>query len=167
MELNQAFEKVSKSKEYEDSIKENKDIFFSYELVTIEKNETSPWQLGFYNKSTDKITTFVIGKDETAVQKEEEVFKKPGMEVKPIDIEKAKLKFNEIIKKAEEFKKEEYPKEAISKTIAILQNLQCFGTIWNITFVTDSFKTLNLKISAENSEVISHNLESIMDFVKK
>lgn len=167
MELKQALERLNESKEYKDSIKENNDIFFSYALMTIEKKEISPWQLGFYNKSTDKITTFVIGKDEIAVQKEEEVFKKPGMEVKPIDIEKAKLKFDEIIKKAEKFKKEEYPKEAISKTIAILQNLQGFGTIWNITFVTDSFKTLNLKINAENSEIISYNLESIMDFVKK
>jgi len=167
MELKQALERLDKSKEYKDSIKGNNDIFFSYALMTIEKNEASPWQLGFYNKSTDKITTFVIGKGEIAVQKEEEVFKKPGMEVKPIDIEKAKLKFSEGIEKAEKFKKEEYPKEAISKTIAILQNLQGFGTIWNITFVTDSFKTINLKINAENSEVISHNLESIMDFVKK
>src|SRR3989338_692640 len=135
--------------------------------MAIENNESSLWQLGFYNRATDKITTFVIGKNEIAVQKEEEVFKKPDMEVKPVGIEKAKLKFDEIIKKAEKFKKEEYPKEAISKTIAILQNLQGFGTVWNITFVTDSFKTINLKINAENSEVISHNLESIMDFVKK
>lgn len=167
MELKRALERLNKSKEYKDSIKENKDIFFSYALMTIENNETPPWQLGFYDKAADKITTFVIGKNEIAVQKEDEVFKKPGMEVKPIDIEKAKLKFNEIIKKAEKFKKEEYPKETISKTIAILQNLQGFGTIWNITFMTDSFKTLNLKINAENSEVVHHNLESIMDFVKK
>ncbi len=45
MELKQAFEKVRKSKEYKDSIKENNGIFFSYALVTIEKNEASPWQL--------------------------------------------------------------------------------------------------------------------------
>jgi len=167
MELKQALERLNKNREYKDLIKENNGIFFSYALVTIEKNETSPWQLGFYNKSTDKITTFIIGKKEIAVQKDEEVFKKPGMEVKPIDMEKAKLKFNEMIKKAEKFKKEEYPKEAISKTIAILQNLQDFGTVWNITFVTDSFKTLNLKINAENSKILHHNLESIMDFVKK
>ena len=167
MELKQAFEKVSKNKEYWDSIKENEDIFFSYALMTMEKNEASPWQLGFYNKATDKIMTFVVGKDEIAAQKEEEVFKKPGMEVKPIEMEKAKLKFDEIIKKAEKFKKEEYPKEAISKTIAILQNLQGFGTIWNITFVTDSFKTLNMKINPENGEVMHHNLESLMNFVKK
>ena len=167
MELKQALERLNKSKEYKDSIKENKDIFFSYALMTIENNETSPWQLGFYNKATDKITTFVIGKDEIAVQREEEVFKKPGMEVKPIDMERAGKKFNEIIKKAEKFKKEEYPKETISKTIAILQNLGEYGMVWNITYVTDSFKTLNLKINAENSEVVHHNLESIMDFVKK
>src|SRR3989338_4343093 len=167
MELKQAFEKVSKNKEYKDSIKENKDIFFLYALMTIERNETSPWQLVFYNEDTDKITTFVIGKDEIAMQKEEEVFKKPGMEVNPIDMEKAKLKFNKVITKAEKFKKEGYPKETISKTIAILQNLQDFGTIWNITFVTDSFNTLNLKINAENREVLHHNLESLMSFVKK
>ncbi len=101
------------------------------------------------------------------MQKEEEVFKKPDMEVKPIDMEKAKLKFNEIIAKAEKFKKEEYPKEAISKTIAILQNLQDFGTVWNITFVTDSFKTLNMKINPENGEIMHCNLDSLMSFVKK
>ncbi len=167
MELKQALEKLNKSGEYKDSLKENNNIFFSYALVTIEKNDTSPWQLGFYNKSTDKITTFVIGKDEINVQKEEEVFKKPGMEVKPIGIEKAKLRFNEIIKKAEKFKKEEYPKEAISKTIAILQNLGEYGTVWNITFVTDSFKTLNMKINPENGEIMHHNLESLMNFIKK
>ena len=167
MELKQAFEKVSKNKEYKDLIKENKNIFFSYSLVTIENNEISPWQLGFYNKSVDKITTFVIGKDEIAVQKEEEVFKKPGMEVKPIEMEKAKLKFSEITAKAEKFKKEEYPKEAISKTIAILQNIEDYGTIWNITFVTDSFKTLNMKINPQNGEIMHHNLDSLMSFVKK
>ncbi|MEK6869675.1 MAG: hypothetical protein AABX74_05565, partial [Nanoarchaeota archaeon] len=141
--------------------------FFSYSLVTIENNEISPWQIGFYDKAADKITTFVIEKDEIAVQKEEDVFKKPGMEVKPIEMEKAKLKFDEIIKKAEKFKKEEYPKEAISKTIAILQNIEDYGTIWNITFVTDSFKTLNMKINPQNGEIMHHNLDSLMSFVKK
>ena len=167
MELKQAFEKVSKNKEYKDSIKENKSIFFSYALITIESNKTTPWQLGFYNKSTDKITTFVIGKDEIAVQKEEEVFKKPGMEVKPIEIEKAKSKFSEIIKKADKFRNEKYSKETVSKTIAILQNLGEYGMVWNITFVTDSFKTLNMKINPENGEVLHHALESLMNFVKK
>ena len=101
------------------------------------------------------------------MQKEEEVFKKPSMEVMPIDMEKAKLKFNEIIKKAEKFKNEEYPKETISKTISILQNLRDFGTIWNITFITGSFKTLNMKLNPDNGEVLHHALDSLMNFVKK
>ncbi len=166
MELKQALERLNKSKEYH-PISKNKGIFLSYGLITIENDETTPWQLGFYNSSTDKMTTFIIGKGKIEVQKEEEVFKKPDMEVKPIEMEKAKLKFNEIIKRAEEFKKEKYPKETVSKTIAILQNLEDYGTIWNITFVTGSFKTLNLKVNAENGEVTHYNLESIMEFVKK
>src|SRR3989338_9877502 len=135
MELKHALEKLNESKEYKDSIKENKDIFFSYALITIENNKATPWQLGFYNKSTDKMTTFIVGKDKIVVQKEEEIFKKPDMEVTPIEMERAELKFNEIMEKTKNFKKEKYQKETISKTIAIMQNLEDYGTIWNITFV--------------------------------
>ena len=49
----------------------------------------------------------------------------------------------------------------------ILQNLGEFGNIWNITYVTHSFKTLNIKINAENGKILHHSLDSLMDFVKK
>ena len=101
------------------------------------------------------------------MQQEEEIFKKPDTEVKPIEIEKAKLLFEKILKKAEEFQKKKYPKELVSKTIAILQNLEQFGTVWNITFVMHSFRTLNMKINPESGEILHHNLESLMDFVKE
>ena len=72
-----------------------------------------------------------------------------------------------LLKKAEEFKKEKYPNELVSKTIAILQNLDEYGTIWNTTYVMHSFKTLNMKISPENGKILHHSLESLMDFIKK
>ena len=53
------------------------------------------------------------------------------------------------------------------KTIVILQNLSEFGNIWNITYVTHSFKTLNMKINAENGKILHHDIVSLMDFVKK
>jgi len=166
MELKSALKKLEQSKEFKELNKKNKDICFSYALIMLEDNKTMPWQLGFYHKSTDKMITFIV-EDEIKVEKEEEIFKKPGMEVKPLDIEKAKVPYNEILKKAEEFKKNKYPKELVSKTIAILQNLKEYGNIWNITYVTLSFKTLNMKINAENGEIIDHNLQSLMDFVEK
>lgn len=39
--------------------------------------------------------------------------------------------------------------------------------LWNITFVTHSFRILNMKINAEDGKISYHNLESLMDLVKK
>jgi len=166
MDLKLSLEKLNQSNEFKNSNK-NKDIYFSYALIMLENNKSGPWQLGFYHRSNDKMITFIVDKDEIKMEKEEDIFKKPGMEVKKVDIEKVKIPPNEILKKAEEFQKKKYPAELINKTIAILQNLEEYGTIWNITYITHSLKTLNMKVNAENGKMISHSLESLMDFVEK
>ena len=164
MELNQALDKLKQSKDFKDM---NKDTFFSYALIMQENNQTGKWQLGFYNKSTDKMITFVVDNNGIKTEKEEEIFKKPETQVNEVDLKKAKIAYIEILKKAEEFQKKEYPKELVSKTIAILQNLEEFGTIWNITYVTLTFNTLNMKINPENGKIVNHKLESLMSFAKE
>ena len=166
MDLQTALKKLKQSKEFKDWNKKKKDTFLSYILMMIDNNKKTPWQIGYYNKSNDKIITFIV-EDEIKMEQEEEIFKIPGMEVKPLDIEKAKIPYDEILKISQEFQKEKYPQELSRKTIAILQNLEQYGNIWNITYVTISFKTLNMKINAENGEIIHHNLQSLMDFVEK
>jgi len=89
------------------------------------------------------------------------------MEVKKIDLENVKIPFQKIMKKAENFQKEKYPKEMVNKKITILQNLEKYGLVWNITLVTQSFSTLNIKINAEKGEVVYHHLESLMSMMKK
>ncbi len=42
-----------------------------------------------------------------------------------------------------------------------------FGDIWNITYVTEAFNTLNMKIDAENGRVLEHNLASVFSFRKE
>jgi len=163
MDLHSALKKLKQSKQYKDM---NKDIYFSYALIMMENNKAGPWQLGYYHKSTDKMITFIV-EDEIKMEKEEEIFKKPEMKVKPLDIEKAKIPYEEILKIAQKFQKEKYPQELSSKTIAIFQNLDQYGNIWNITYVTHSFKTLNMKINPENGKIIDNNLQSLMDFVEK
>jgi len=163
MELNQALKRLEESKEFEEWKKKNPETFFSYALKT---SDNDAWHIGLYHKATDKMTTFVIDQ-EIEMQQEEEIFKKPSMEVKPIEIKNTKLLFKKILKKAEEFQKKKYPKELANKTIAILQNLEEYGNIWNITFVTHSLKTLNMKINPENGEILYHNLQSLMNFVEK
>ena len=167
MELKQALKKLKESEEFKNWSKKVPDSYFSYAFKIVEDDKKESWQLGYYHKTTDKITTFIVNKYSIEIQKEEEIFKKPEMDVRPIDIKKVKVPFEKILKKSEEFQKNKYPKEVVSKTIVILQNLKEYGTIWNITYVTHSFKTLNIKISPENGKIITHNLESLMSLIKK
>ncbi|MEK6949705.1 MAG: hypothetical protein AABX34_05765 [Nanoarchaeota archaeon] len=164
MEPQKTLKKLKESAVFAEWSKKNPDNFFSYALKILEGKEEQPWQLGFYLKEKDKMASFTINPGNIEMQKEEEVFKKPDMEVNPIDIKNVKLDFNKILEKAELFKKEKYPDELASKTIAILQNLESYGDIWNITFVTFSYNVLNLKLSAETGRVLYSHLESLMDF---
>jgi len=52
------------------------------------------------------------------------------------------------------------------KIIAILQNLENLGNVWNLTFVIAAFNTLNMKINAENGKIVEHKLSSILSFKK-
>ena len=167
MELNPAFKKLKESKEFKEWNKKNKDTYLSYAFKMLENNKEVPWQFGFYHKAAEKITTFTVDKATIKMQEEEEIFKKPDMEVKPLDINKIEIPFKKILKKAEDFQKSKYSKELVSRTIAILQNLEGYGNVWNITYVTHSFKTLNMKINTENGKIIHYSLDSLMDFIKK
>lgn len=164
MEPKKTLENLKESSIFADWSKQNPDSFFSYALKITESSSEEPWQLGFYIKSKDKMASFVVNEGNIGMQQEEEVFKKPDMEVKPIALDSIKLDFKEIMELADRFKKEKYHGEIASKTIAILQNLESYGDIWNITFVTLSYNVLNLKLSAETGRVIYSHLESLMNF---
>ena len=164
MEPQKTLKKLKESDIFAEWSKKNPDSFFSYALKIMEPSAEEPWQLGFYIKSKDKMASFVVKENNIGMQQEEEVFKKPDMEVKPITLDNIKLAFKEILELANRFKKEKYPGETASKTIAILQNLEIYGDIWNITFVTLSYNVLNMKLSAETGRVLYSHLESLMSF---
>ncbi|MAH33343.1 hypothetical protein CL615_03045 [archaeon] len=167
MELKDALKRLEKSDEFKNWYKKNPDNFFSYAFTLLEDKKENPWQLGYYHESTNKVVTFTVNDDSIETEKEEEVFKKPDMKVKKVDIEKVKIPFKDILKIIEEFRKKEYSKELVNKTMVILQNLGSHGIIWNITYVTHAFNTLNIKVNAESGKIMKHSLDSIMSFVKK
>jgi len=163
MELKKALSKLEESFEFKEWREKNKDDYFSYAFYELNIDE---WQIGYYNKKEDNITTFIINKG-VKIMPHEEVFKKPDTKVNEIDLNKVKLTFAKIIDKASKFQKKKYSKEEASKIIVILQNLEGFGNVWNITFVTKAFNTLNMKLSVENGKVLEHKLSSVFDFRKE
>ena len=166
MDLKLALKRLEESKDFKDWHKNNKNTFFSY-AFKIPQEMPDQWQIGFYNKNKDKITTFVINDSSISIRPEEEIFKKEETKINEIELKKVKLTFDDAINKADEFQSKSYPKDKSIKTIAILQNIDKYGTIWNITYVTESFKTLNMKIDASNGKVLEHNISSVFSFRKE
>ena len=166
MDLKPALKKLEENPDFKRWHNKNKTTYFSY-AFKIPQEMPNEWQLGFYNKKNDKITTFVINGDNIKIRPEEEIFKKEETNVNEVKLDKVKLTFDDVIAKANEFQRKNFPKDKCIKTIAILQNIFEFGNIWNITYITESFNTLNMKIDASTGKVLDHKLSSILSFRKE
>ena len=167
MELKDSFKKLQESQDFRKWRQKNKNAYFSYAFKIPQEMGLNDWQLGFYDEKKDKITTFVVENENIKVRPEEEIFKKEETKVEGIQLNKVKLTFDNAIEKANEFQQKNFPKDKSVKTIAILQNIGKFGNIWNITYITGAFNTLNMKINASNGEVLEHNASSVFSFRKE
>ena len=166
MDLKSALKSLENNANFKKWHNKNKSTYFSY-AFKIPQEMPSQWQLGFYEKKKDKITTFVVDDGSISIRPAEEVFKKEETKINEIDIKKIKITFDNALEKAGEFQSKNFPKNKTIKTIAILQNIPELGSIWNITYITESFNTLNMKIDASTGNLIEHNFASILSFRQK
>ena len=74
-----------------------------------------------------------------------------------------KLDISDALGKANLLQKEKYSVHNPVKIIVILQTIP-EGTVYNITYITQSFKTLNIKVSAITGDIVADKLLSIFDF---
>lgn len=167
MDVKLTLKKLEESQDFKKWKQKNKDTYFSYAFKIPQEMNSSDWQIGFYDTKKDKITTFVVIGDNVKIRPEEEIFKKEEMKVNEIQLEKVKLRFDNALTKANEFQQKNFPKDKSIKTIAILQNIAVLGNIWNITYITEAFNTLNIKINATSGKVLEHNLSSVFSFRKE
>ena len=167
MDLKPALKKLEKDSCFKEWYNKNRGTYLSYAFKIPQEMGSDEWQLGFYDEKKDKIATFVIAGDEVNIRAEEEIFKKEEMKVNKVELDMVKLTFDSVINKANDFQKNKFPKDKSMKTIAILQNISGFGNIWNITFITEAFNTLNIKIDASNGKILEHIISSIFAFRKE
>jgi len=162
MNFKTVLKKLKDSPEFRKWVSKNKKSYLTYALTIIENSEKSDWQIGYYDKKLDKVTAFTIN-SKIEINPEQDIFKKPGTAVKKINLKDVKFGLDKILKKAQRIKSREYPKELVTKTIAILQNID-LGQLWNITLVTSSLNTINIKIDAKTGKTIKHELISLFQF---
>jgi len=151
-------ESVEKSAEF----KKKKNLYLAHVFFMLDEPNKNIVQVG-YCTPEQKIVTFVIdGKKITAIP-EAMPYKNPKAKIKKLEISKVKVELDEALGAAKELQEKKYAQHKPFKQIVILQNID-EGQVWNITFITQTFNTLNIKISAETGKVVRDELISLVDF---
>ncbi len=158
MKFVQALKELESSGKFKEWKKSHKDSFLAHGFLM---SDTTEWQIGFFNPDTEKVQTFVMA-DEIMMNPESEVLSK---DIRELDSTKVKITAEAAFRKSDETQKSKYAVHMPLKKIAILQNSNG-KQIWNITFVTKTFKTLNFQIDAATGEVLSDKILEIFKFDK-
>jgi hypothetical protein len=156
---------LESSEEFKDFKAKNKEAFLTHVFYMLDEANKNCVQIGYYNPKKDRITTFIVEGSCITKTAEAEVFKEQETVMKPLDMSRVKIDVSEAVEIAEKLQKDKYPADSPIKKIAILQHLPV-GQVWNITFVTAIFKTLNIKIDSATKKVVSDKLISIAEFGK-
>ena len=162
MQFKQACEKLFKSQIFKDWKQKNMDDFLAHGFFFDDDLNKDTWQVGFYNKKKDKITTFFISKD-VKVSQESEIFKRPEAKIEELNLGNIKISSNDALKTASDLQKEKYSSDPIRNAFMIIQRLEG-KEVFNITVVTDTLKTINVRIDANNGKVLLEKITSLMDY---
>lgn len=163
MHVKDILSQLEKSSAFESWRKQNPHAYLAHLFCMIEKGGMS-WQAGYYDKDADAITSFDIG-DAVTMHPPEEIFKKEGAKVKELVRDNITIDLEQALDTAKELQQRKYPAEMPLKIIVVLQTLSV-GQVYNITYVTKGFKTLNMKISTETGKVVDEQLAPIFSFEK-
>ena len=156
MKLNEIMASLEKSEQFNEWRNANNDFYLCHVFFMTGHS----YQVGFFNPENDMMVTFDVDNDKVAKSPESEVFKEAD-KVKELLLDNVDIDIDKAMEIAESVREKQYKGEIRNKHILILQNIKQ-GQLYNITFLTDSFKTLNIKIDAKTGKVLSHSISSLI-----
>ncbi len=157
MEIKELVEKLESSDEFRSWRKDNEGFY----LVHLFYMSNQPAQIGYYDKESDRITTFEVNGG-VSINPTSEVFKE-SKSVPRLELSNVKTDRHEALETVKELIKQHYPKEILDKEMILLQEISN-RTVYNVTYFTKAFNTLNIKVDAGTGKVISHDLNSLVSF---
>jgi len=156
----EAIKRLESSKTFT-SWKKNNQVSYLVHSFKMYGNGNDEWQIGYFNPRTDLISVFVV--DEKITKNEDaEVFKEQEKLVQPLELKEVQVSETEALEKAKEILEDDYREATVVKSFMILQNLETIGQVWNITFLTRQFKTINIKIDAKTGECKEQKVISLI-----
>ncbi len=165
MKVKEAVEKVEKDTEFKRWHKKNSKSYLAHVFKIVDEVNGNIWQVGYYNED-GTVTTFLLEGEDLKMLDAEEIFQKEKKKVHRLDLTKVKFDIDEALEIAKKFQEENVKGNDAAKIMLILQNV-AGHIIYNITYITLAFNTLNMKIDAANKKVISHELTPMLQFQGK
>ncbi|MBS3144739.1 hypothetical protein J4208_04095 [Candidatus Woesearchaeota archaeon] len=160
--LQKTLEHVQDSPTFKAWLADHPAAYLSSFFKIIEGQDVDWWQLDFYYPKGDSITSFVVDDKVKLATKDSAVFKKPEDSVQALDLKTVAIDIKKALHVAQELQKEKYKTEKPSKTIVLLQTIT--RTLWNISFLTNSFKLVNVRIDAKTGDVLEDSIVPLFDF---
>tara|TARA_Y100000310_G_C20171252_1_gene573775 strand:+ start:41 stop:538 length:498 start_codon:yes stop_codon:yes gene_type:complete len=155
-------EKLENSSLFKDWHGQHKNSYLSHFFSQMASNLDlkSNWEIGFYDKDSNKITVFVAG-EKFSVKAEDEVFKKDEDIVERLDMDKVKLTLDKASKACKENFSKLFPNEQFGDGFIILQTIK-EKALWNFSLITKTLKFANVKIDSETGELNSHEVVELV-----
>ena len=155
---------LQKSKNFKNFKKTSPNSYLCAGFMIIEDLKKIPWQIDYYCPDKDAITTFSVGED--IQQKETSKITKSGDPIKELNLENIDVDFEHALKIIDELLKTKYPDEKANKIITVLQHMK-EAEVWNVTYITQKFNILNIRINAENGEILEEKIQPVFSFKKE
>ena len=162
MEFKKLIEEIEATKEFKEWKESHPDFYLAHAFVMKDQGNQEVWQIGYYDKKTNKMETIVKQGESLEFVPEQEILK-ASQEILPLNPDDVKIDPNKAAETALGCIKENYSKEPILKSFFIIQHLEG-ATIYNITYIAQTFKTINIKVSATDGKIIKHSCEKLADF---
>ena len=161
MEILTQLAKVEQSETFKEWKSGTPKAFLSSLFVLID-GQRKDWQAAFYDPDSEHTTAFIID-DPVSLIPPSPTFKEPGTAVQALNISKVTVDLPECLAVVAERQRKEFPAAMPSKIIAILQHLP-IGQVYNVTYVTTMFSTLNMKGNAATKDIFEAKLIPIVSF---
>ena len=159
MEFKEIITEIESMDAFKEWKKTHEKFYLAHAFVTPSENV---WQIGYYDPESNKVDTITKLGDDIKIEPAQEILK-ASQEILELNPEDVKISVKEALEKASECIKENYSQELLLKHFLIIQHLEG-ETIYNITYVTQSFKTLNIKLSTIDGKIVKHALAKLADF---
>lgn len=165
MEIRTVLDRLHASKEYAEWQATHPTSFLAHVFVMLDEANKDAKQIGFYNPATEKISTFLVGKTSISVSQDAEIMKSDSA-IQCLIPEDLVVEPTVALNTANQARLAKYKADQPLKLFYIIQNTSV-GQVYNITYFTQTFKTLNYKVSTKTGELLAGTAQQLVGFVPK